>query len=86
MPGTRNEVAFGLDEAIIGGACAFSEVRNNLKIGMRMWQGRTDLVSVMGHEERKGLNTEAARKYVRDPCTQEYWSYSASTQALTQMK
>ena len=86
MPGTRNEFAFGLDEAIIGGACAFSGPRNNLKIGMRMWQGKTDLVSVMGHEERKGLNTEAARKYVRDPCTQEYWSYSASTQALTQMK
>lgn len=85
VAGTRNEFAFALDEAMTGGACCFSGPQNNLKIGMRMWPDKRDLVSFMGYAEQKGLNSLAARKYVRDLCTETVWSYSARNQALTQM-
>lgn len=83
--GTRSEFAFALDEGLIFGAAAISGVANNLIVDMRYWSEKKDLMVFMAEAERKGLGTNAARKYIRGLCSQVKWNYSSETQNIIKL-
>lgn len=83
--GTRSEFAFALGEGLTHGACAISGTSDNLTISLGYWPEKQTFMSLMATAERKGLNTNAARKYVRSLCTQSSWSYGSDTQSLEKL-
>ncbi|PVZ48385.1 hypothetical protein [Thalassobacter stenotrophicus] len=76
VTGTRSEFTFALDEALVGGCAAISGPIEDWVVDMRMWPDRDTLLSFIGYAENKGVDTPAARQYIRGLCTQLQWRRS----------
>lgn len=78
--GTAQEFSIGLDYFIIGGVAAFVEDTPRVtKVALQVWSSRRELVSWMGHAERKGRNTSGSIAYARSLANQAYYTLGADS-------
>lgn len=83
VKGTNNEFSFALQEGLIFGCAAFRPRPSGMKITMRMWETRQQLIHYMEEAERKGRWSEAGRQYARGLSEDEFWRYNSNTHALS---
>ncbi|MFA8388391.1 MAG: hypothetical protein ACEPO2_22475 [Pelagibaca sp.] len=82
--GTSNEFAFAADEGLSFGCAAISGPLNKWTINMKLWDNKRSMISFMAHAETKGINTLAARQYIRELCDngRVNWSYNTSAPSI----